>query len=128
MRMAPDAVASWHPRGSLAAIWTQYERYARGDGQAGLYPERHAQRFGVYGVLLAALASHRTWPKLVVAGGAAAYARRPIRRARARMPEPRDRALAPIAVTALLAFTDLAKMWGYALGLVDRLTGRVRPQ
>jgi hypothetical protein len=30
-------------------------------------------------------------------------------------------------VPALLAFTDLAKMVGYALGLADRATGRVRP-
>jgi hypothetical protein len=29
-------------------------------------------------------------------------------------------------VPALLAFTDVAKMWGYALGLADRLAGRVR--
>ncbi|HEX3301190.1 MAG TPA: glycosyltransferase [Actinomycetota bacterium] len=128
MRMAPNAVASWHPRGSLAQIWTQYERYARGDGQAGMYPERHALRFAVYGGLLAALASRRTWPKLLAAGGAVAYARTPITRARVRLTDPRDRALATIAVPGLLAFTDVAKMWGYALGLADRLTGRVRPQ
>jgi glycosyl transferase family 2 len=128
MRMAPDAVASWHPRGSLRAIWTQYVRYARGDGQAAMYPERHALRFVVYGGLLAALASRRTWPKLLVAGGAIAYARTPVARARTRLADPRDRAAATIAVPALLAFTDVAKMCGYALGLADRLTGRVRPQ
>jgi glycosyltransferase involved in cell wall biosynthesis len=128
MRMAPDAVASWHPRGSLSAIWTQYVRYARGDGQAGMYPERHALRFAVYGGLLATLASRRTWPKLLAAGGAIAYARAPIARAHARLADPRDRALATLAVPALLAFTDVAKMCGYALGLADRLTGRVRPQ
>ena len=128
MRMAPDAVASWHPRGSLRAIWTQYVRYARGDGHAGMYPERQALRFAVYGGVLAALASRRTWPKLLAAGGAIAYARTPIARAHARLADPRDRALATIAVPALLAFTDIAKMCGYALGLADRLTGRVRPQ
>jgi glycosyltransferase involved in cell wall biosynthesis len=128
MRMAPDAVASWHPRGSLGAIWTQYVRYARGDGQAGMYPERHALRFAVYGGLLAALASRRTWPKVAVTGGAIAYARTPIARARARLTDPRDRSVAAIAVPALLAFTDVAKMCGYVLGLADRLTGRVRPQ
>ena len=127
MRMAPDAVASWHPRGSLAAIWNQYVRYARGDGQAGMFPERHALRFAVYGGLLAALASRRTWPKLLAVGGAVAYARTPIARAHARLTDPRDRAVATVAVPALLAFTDVAKMWGYALGLADRLTGRVRP-
>ena len=126
MRMAPDAVASWHPRGSLGDIWTQYVRYARGDGQAGMYPERHALRFVVYGGLLVALASRRTWPKLLAASGAVAYAHTPVARAHARLTDPRDRAIATVVVPALLAFTDVAKMWGYALGLADRLTGRVR--
>jgi glycosyltransferase involved in cell wall biosynthesis len=128
MRMAPDAIARWHPRGSLGEIWTQYVRYARGDGRAGMYPERHALRFAVYGGLAAALVSRRTWPKVLALGGAAAYARTPISRAHARLTEPRDRAIATLAVPVLLAFTDVAKMWGYALGLADRLTGRVRPQ
>jgi glycosyltransferase involved in cell wall biosynthesis len=128
MRMAPEAVARWHPRTSLGAIWTQYVRYARGDGQAAMYPERHALRFAVYGGLALALASRRTWPRLLAAGGAVAYARTPVARAHARLTDPRDRAIAAIAVPALLAFTDAAKMWGYLLGLADRLTGRVRPQ
>ena len=29
-----------------------------------MYPERHALRFAVYGGLIAALASRRTWPKV----------------------------------------------------------------
>jgi hypothetical protein len=128
MRMAPEAVALWHPRGSLREIWTQYVRYARGDGRAGMYPERHALRFAVYGGLAAALVSRRTWPKLLAIGGAVAYARTPVTRARARLTEERDRAIATLAVPALLAFTDVAKMWGYTLGLADRLTGRVRPE
>jgi glycosyltransferase involved in cell wall biosynthesis len=127
MRMAPAAIAHWHPRGSLDAIWNQYVRYARGDGQAGMYPERHALRFAVYGGLLAALASRRTCPKLFAVGGAVAYARTPVLRARARVATSRDRALATALVPALLAFTDVAKMWGYALGLADRLAERVRP-
>jgi glycosyltransferase involved in cell wall biosynthesis len=127
MRMAPDAIARWHPRSSLTDIWRQYMRYARGDGQGGMYPERHALRFAVYGGLLAALASRRTWPKLLAAGGALAYAREPVVRARARVATDRDRTLASVLVPALLAFTDAAKMCGYTLGLRDRLTGRVRP-
>jgi glycosyltransferase involved in cell wall biosynthesis len=127
MRMAPDAIAHWHPRGSLGAIWNQYVRYARGDGQAGMYPERHALRFAAYGGLVAALASRRTWPKLFAVGGAVAYARTPVVRARARVATSRDRVFATALVPALLAFTDVAKMWGYALGLADRLAGRVRP-
>jgi glycosyltransferase involved in cell wall biosynthesis len=127
MRLAPDAVAEWRPRSSLPEIWRQYVRYARGDGQAGMNPERHLLRYAVYGGLLAALAPRRTWPKLLVAAGGVAYARTPIERAARRVATPRDRALAVIAVPGLLAFTDAAKMCGYALGLADRIAGRVGP-
>jgi glycosyltransferase involved in cell wall biosynthesis len=125
MRLAPDAVAGWRPRPTLGGIWTQYVRYARGDGQAGMYQERHALRIAVYGGLLLALASRRTWPKLLAVGGGLAYAREPVARARARAG---GRALAATILTpALLALTDIAKLSGYALGVADRLTGRVRP-
>jgi glycosyltransferase involved in cell wall biosynthesis len=127
MQLAPDAVARWRPRSSLGDIWRQYVRYARGDGQGGMYPERHALRFAVYTGLIAALASRRAWPKLLGAAGAFAYARTPIVRAHARVATTRDRAIATVAAPALLAFTDAAKMCGYALGLADRLTGRVGP-
>ena len=126
MRMAPAAVAHWHPRSSLAGIWRQYVGYARGDARGGMYPERHALRFAVYGGLLAALGSRRTWPKLVAVGGAVAYARVPVVRARARASTARDRALGIVLAPALLAFTDAAKMCGYALGLRDRWIGRGR--
>ena len=125
LRFAPEAVAGWRPRASLSGIWTQYAKYARGDGQAGMYPERHALRVAVYGGLLAALASRRTWPKLLAAGGAVAYARTPVRRARARAPQ--RRAAVTLLVPALLFFTDVAKLYGYARGLADRLGGRVQP-
>jgi cellulose synthase/poly-beta-1,6-N-acetylglucosamine synthase-like glycosyltransferase len=125
MRLEPDAVAGWRPRRTLTQIWTQYMRYARGDGQAGMHVERHLLRAGVYVGLVAALGSRRTWPKLLVLGAGVAYAREPVRRARRRAP---DRALAATALTpVLLAFTDMAKLCGYALGVADRLTGRVRP-
>jgi hypothetical protein len=32
-----------------------------------------------------------------------------------------------VLVPALLLFTDMAKMYGYARGLADRLGGRVQP-
>jgi len=125
MRLAPAAVAGWRPRATLGGIWTQYVRYARGDGHAGMYPERHALRIAVYGGLLLAMTSRRTWPKLLAVGGGLAYARAPVARARARAG---DRAPAATILTpALLAFTDLAKLTGYGLGVTDRLTGRVRP-
>jgi hypothetical protein len=125
MRLAPDAVAGWRPRGTPGAIWTQYARYARGDGQAGMHAERHLLRAGVYAGLVAAVGSRRAWPKLLALAAAVAYARGPVMRARRRSG---DRASAATVLTPLLlAFTDVAKLCGYALGVSDRLSGRVRP-
>jgi len=127
LRFAPDAVARWHVRPSLAQTWTQYVRYARGDAHAGMYPERHALRFVVYGGLVVALGSERTWPKLLALAGAVAYARTPVRRGWRRLTTPRDRAFATVVVPALLGFTDAAKIVGYVSGLIDRLRGEPRP-
>jgi len=121
MRFAPDAVVRWRLRGDLATTWRQYFRYARGDAQAGMHPERHALRFGTYGGLWLAMGSSRTWPKVLAGAGAMAYARTPVRRGRARARDDRERALATIAVPALMAFTDVAKMAGYLAGLSERL-------
>jgi glycosyltransferase involved in cell wall biosynthesis len=120
MRFAPDAVARWRLRPTLRATWTQYFRYARGDAQAGMFPERHALRFAVYGGATAALGSRKRWPKAVAAVGAWAYARGPVRRAWRRMPDTRERAAAVLVVPALMGWIDTAKMAGYAVGLVDR--------
>ena len=120
MRLAPDAVASWRPREDLGALWHQYFRYARGDGEAGMHPERHAIRFATYGGLALAVRSKRRWPSLLALTGAVAYAGEPIRRTWRRRPDPADRALAMVAVPAFLAFTDVAKMAGYVAGLARR--------
>jgi glycosyltransferase involved in cell wall biosynthesis len=120
LRFAPEAVARWRLRPTLRETWTQYFRYARGDALAGMYPERHAIRFGAYAGLVAALASRRRWPKALVLAGAAAYAREPLRRAWRRMPDARERAAASLVVPALMGWIDAAKMAGYAVGLVDR--------
>jgi len=124
IRFAPDALVRWPLRPDAASTWLQYFRYARGDALGGLYPERHALRYVVYGGLLVALASDRAWPKLLAAAGAVAYARTPVRRAWTRLDVPAERAAATAAVPALLALTDVAKMAGYATGLARRLTRR----
>jgi glycosyltransferase involved in cell wall biosynthesis len=120
MRFAPGAVARWRLRPTLRSTWTQYFRYARGDAHAGMFPERHALRFGVYAGAAAAFASRRRWPKALVVAGAAAYARGPVRRAWRRMPDPRERVAAAIVVPALMGWIDTAKLAGYTVGLVDR--------
>jgi hypothetical protein len=124
MRFAPDAVVRWRLRGDLASTWRQYFRYARGDAQAGMHPERHAMRYGTYAGLWLATGSSRVWPKVLAGAGAIAYARTPVRRGWARGRDRRERAIATVAVPALMAFTDAAKMAGYAAGLGDRLTSR----
>ena len=123
LRFAPEAVVRWRLRPTLKATWLQYFRYARGDARGGLYPERHALRFGVYGGLAVALCSRRTWPKALAAAGAVAYARDPVRRAWRLMRDARERAFAAVVVPALIAWLDSAKMAGYAAGLVERLHG-----
>jgi hypothetical protein len=85
-----------------------------------MFPERHALRYGVYGAAAAGLTARRRWPTALVAAGAVAYAREPVRRAWRRMPDPRDRAAAALVVPALMGWIDTAKMAGYATGLVDR--------
>ena len=69
MRFVPDAVVRWRLRPTMRATWAQYFRYARGDAQAGMYPERHALRFGVYAGLAVAVGSRRRWPKALAAVG-----------------------------------------------------------
>jgi glycosyltransferase involved in cell wall biosynthesis len=120
MRFAPEAVVRWGLRDGLGPTWHQYFRYARGDAQAGMHPQRHALRFGAYAALVAAVTSRTTWPKMAATAGAIAYAREPVRRGRARARTPRERLAATIAVPALVAFTDSAKMAGYAAGLAER--------
>ena len=120
MRLARDAVVWWRLRPDLRSTWTQYFRYARGDAIAGMYPERHALRFGVYGGALYALGSRRLWRKAAALGGAAAYAAGPVRRAIARADDQAERVRDAATVPALMAFVDLAKMSGYLAGLAVR--------
>ncbi len=122
MRLAPEAVARWRPRASLAATWVQYFRYARGDGRARMHPERHALRYAVYGGLGAALASRRAWPKVLAACAAVGYARGPVARGWIRARSPAERVASTVAVPALMMWIDAARMAGYAAGLADRLS------
>jgi glycosyltransferase involved in cell wall biosynthesis len=128
MDLAAGAVARWRPRPTLAAHWRQYAGYARGDAVAGLYPRRHAIRFGVYGALAAALLSRRRGLMALAAVGGATYSIRPLRRAMRLLDRPADRALAVALVPALMAFTDAAKMAGFISGLLSesRVDARAR--
>jgi glycosyltransferase involved in cell wall biosynthesis len=115
--LSPGAVVQWRPRPTMAATWRQYAGYAEGDAIAGMYPERHLIRFGVYAFLVAALATRSRLLIRLAALGGIAYARRPLRRAWRRLEgRPGPRAAALVGVPLMMAFIDLAKMWGYIRG------------
>ena len=120
LRFAPDAVVGWRLRPSLGSSWMQYFRYARGDAQGRMNPERHAVRLGAYLGLGLAATSRRRWPRALAAAAAVRYASTPVRRAWRRMPDTRERAIATVVVPALMGWIDTAKMAGYAAGLADR--------
>ncbi len=124
MELVPEAVACWRARDDLAGHWRQYVAYARGDAVAGMHPRRHALRFGVYGGLAAALLARRRGALALAAAGGAAYAARPVARAFRRLRGPRERAAAAVAIPALMALTDVAKMAGYLQGLAARRGAR----
>jgi len=120
MRLAKDAVVRWRLRSTLAETWAQYFRYARGDAIAGMHPERHALRFGVYGGALFAWGSRSRLLRLLTVAGGVAYAARPLGRALSRLQDPAERAQALAVTPALMALLDAAKMAGYTAGLLRR--------
>jgi glycosyltransferase involved in cell wall biosynthesis len=124
---APEAVAHFRPRGSLAAFYKQYYRYARGDGKADLWRKRHAIRYVTYlialpGLLALAVLHSPVW-LLALLAGAAAYCRTPYRRLWPRLAalSPRDRLAALLLVPAIRVVGDVAKMLGYPAGWLWRL-------
>ncbi|MGH2676984.1 MAG: glycosyltransferase [Actinomycetota bacterium] len=120
MALAPRAVVYRRPRSSLGSYWRQFAAYAEHDALGGMHPRRHALRFGVYGALVAALAARRRGPLALAAVAGVAYTARPVRRSWRLLPPGRLRLAAAIAVPALMAITDLAKMAGYLRGVVSR--------
>jgi glycosyltransferase involved in cell wall biosynthesis len=126
MELVSDAVVFRRPRPDLGSYWRQFAGYARADAEAGMHPGRHAVRFGVYGALALALASGRRVPLAGAMLAGAAYAARPLRRALRRIEDPRRRAAAVVAVPALMALNDLAKMAGYLSGRLRRPAGPLR--
>ena len=122
---APEAVAAFRPRATPRAFFLQYFRYARGDGKADLWRERHAVRYATYLGLPLALALARRRPRLLVplALAAAGYVRRPYARLLPQLGPlpPRERAVIIAWVPLIRLIGDVAKMLGYPVGLGWRL-------
>lgn len=134
---APRALVHFRPRGSLFSFWTQYYRYARGDGKADLWRKRHAIRYATYLVALPALLGHAFfgffarwlgWVGLLA--GVIVYCRRPLQRllqlrgSHSR----RDLAAAALLIPVICVVGDVAKMAGYPIGLWWRLQNRGRAE
>jgi glycosyltransferase involved in cell wall biosynthesis len=125
---APQARVWFRPRGSLAAFFHQYFRYARGDGKADLFRRRHAIRYAVYAIL--ALLVWRRGPGLALLPlGVALYTRRPYARLLPLLDglSPRQLAYAMALVPAIRLVGDAAKMLGYPVGVLWRLRGNGVP-
>jgi N-acetylglucosaminyl-diphospho-decaprenol L-rhamnosyltransferase len=128
---APEAVVRFRPRGSLPAFFRQYYQYARGDGKAGLWPRRHAIRYGTYLVGLPMLwrGRRQRWLIAMAISGAAAYVRRPVQRwleASAAAGDHWSHVMAGLALIPLIRLVgDVAKMLGYPVGV--RWRHRSRP-
>jgi len=123
--LVPDAVVRFRPRGTLRAYWHQYFRYARGDGEAGLWPKRHAIRYVTYGSLVALIAAgekcRAAWPFVTL--GAALYLRKPYQRLIPKLSELSgpQRVAAMLLIPIIRAVGDIAKMCGYPVGIARRL-------
>ncbi len=134
---APDAVVYFRPRASLASFWTQYFRYARGDGKADLWRRRHAIRYATYLLALPALLGHALFGSfarwlgwLGLLTGVGVYCARPWQRlgALGQGLTPAERLQAALLVPLIRAVGDLAKMAGYPVGLWWRWRNRHRPE
>lgn len=130
---APAALVYFRPRTNLRSFWTQYYRYARGDGKADLFRKRHAIRYFIYCVAFPALLGHAMWGffarwlgwvGLII--GVIAYCWRPWQRVAVVGHDLawHDRALALLWVPVIRAVGDLAKMVGYPVGILWRMKHR----
>lgn len=139
---APDALVYFRPRERVGSYFTQYYRYARGDGKADLWRKRHAIRYVTYLVVTPVIALmgwlwHPAWWLLYIVGGAI-YLYQPFRRLPTVMRSNPQKSLfawlIAIAWIPLLRIVgDVAKMLGYPVGWRWRLANhppewQIKPQ
>jgi hypothetical protein len=130
---APEARVAFRPRGSLRSFFTQYYRYARGDGKADLWRKRHAIRYATYLIaapvgLALGLLHPLGWLLLLM--GAIVYLRQPYLHLAKLIQQPANAALvrSPVdwlkvwlLIPVIRVVGDVAKMLGYPVGWRWRL-------
>jgi len=127
---SPTAIAKFRPRRDLRSFFWQYFRYARGDGKADLWRQRHAIRAITYFVAVPALIGlgaqkNRAFWALGVLGGIA-YLNRPYARLMRAWERPLpgkipiylfEKAVTVAFVPIIRLVGDVAKMLGYPAGV-----------
>lgn len=133
---APEALVYFRPRESLRAFWTQYYRYARGDGKADLWRKRQLIRYLTYLVAWPALIGYGLWGSVApwlgwlgLLGGMVIYCRRPWQRLRTVGQQlPWGQWLgAALLVPVIRVVGDVAKMVGYPVGVWWRWRQGINP-
>ncbi|MBA3944283.1 MAG: glycosyltransferase [Herpetosiphonaceae bacterium] len=125
-RFAPAAAVRFRPRSTPQAYVRQYFTYARGDGQANLWPRRHAIRYATYIGLGLVIWLARCWHRavlLLLPPAIAIYLHKPVRRAwlRTQTFTLPDRALVLLLLPVIRLLGDVAKLLGYPVGLWRRV-------
>ncbi len=121
--LAKDALVFWRMREDLPSLLKQYFLYARGDGEAGMYPQRHLLRFATYGLLAWVLLKKESdRSKIAALAAAQLYAGRRWVRIHSfmGMRPTWQQAAAAAAIPPLMLAIDAAKMAGYLSGRMRR--------
>jgi cellulose synthase/poly-beta-1,6-N-acetylglucosamine synthase-like glycosyltransferase len=122
----PQAAVRFRPRPTPWDYARQYFGYARGDGVAGLWPERHALRYCAYaGLILLGLAAWYSTPWILLAliPAIATHTLAPYRRlwTQTRRLCLAERCVAFALIPMIRLLGDIAKMIGYPVGLWRRM-------
>lgn len=126
----PSATVHFRPRKNLRAFFTQYFRYARGNGKANLWAKRHLIRYLTYlvalpGLIWLTLAKQPFWAVPLILG-AAIMLWTPYKRLLPRIGSLsiRGRLKAILLIPIIRVTGDIAKMLGYPVGLYWRMRHR----
>ena len=117
----PAASVRFRPRPHIRAFALQYYRYARGDGKANLWPERHALRYTAYilGAILLWQGRRNPFWWVILALAAVAACRKPFLRVLTEPAYRQKKSLISslISVACIRVVGDSAKMLGYPVGV-----------